>query len=431
MSIVRNSAWNTLGVVVPSLVAIPTFAFYARVLGVERLGLLTIALAAMGYASSLDLGLSRALIRQVAIDQDQPATVRSLMSTATLCVFALSLALALGGWLAAPALAGYLKVSADVRPDAIAGFHWLSLTIVPYLLAIVGSAYFEGREDFVAVNVIRTVTALVNAVGGVAALLLSPTLEAALIALFVARLLTCAVTFHWYWVRIKRDAGGRVPAFRADLLSKLLHYGSWLTVSNIVGPLMSHFDRFVLSNISGASVVAFYTVPAEAVVRASMFPSAVSRALFPRLSRGGLSSESDRRIARRLTLSSCALTLLPLFIGANWVLGVWIGPEYVGTPGLVLRILVIGWFFNALALDPFTHLQAKGQSRVTALIHAGELLPYLGLLYVLTLNFGIVGTAVAWTLRSLIDYLLMAFCARTPRAVIASHAPGAVGEPGG
>lgn len=414
MSIIRNSGWNALGVAIPALIAIPTFAFYARILDVERLGLLTIAFVVMGYSSSFDLGLSRALIRQVAIDRHEPRVVRALVDTATIAVLVVAVALAAIAWLGVPVLMRFLKVSSTHLADASNAFRWLSLTVVPYLLAIVGSAYFEGKESFGAVNVIRTLTATLNAVAGVSALLVEASLQSVLIALFASRTLTCALTYSWYFrdVGAVNKSSGR---YEGPLLAKLIRYGSWLTVSNVVGPLMTHFDRLVLSNLAGAGVVAFYTVPSEAVTRVSMFPSAISKALFPRLSRGGDSSRADRRTARRLTLASCALTLLPLFLGANWILELWVGPEYVGTPGMVLRILVVGWFFNALALDPFTHLQAVGRSKVTALIHLAELLPYFGLLAVLTHLYGIVGTAVAWTLRSLVDYLLMALYAREPR----------------
>jgi O-antigen/teichoic acid export membrane protein len=410
MSLVRNSAWNVLGVVLPSLIAIPAFAVYARGLGVERLGLLTIALTLLGYASSFDLGLSRALIRQVSIDRGDRVAVRSLISTATLAVAALAVALAALAWVCVPALVRYLNVSADNVADAQAGMRWLALTIVPYLLGLVASSYFEGLESFGTVNVIRVATAGLNAVAGVGALLVEPTLASVLLALFVSRVLTCLLTYGWY----RHDVGARGAARRFDgaQLAHLMRYGSWLTVSNVVGPLMSHFDRFVLSHMSGAAVVALYTVPAEAVLRMSMFPSAIAKALFPRLSRGGDTMRTDRRTARRLTLLSCVLTLLPMFLLADWILLVWVGEEYIGLPGVVLRILVVGWFFNALTLDPFTHLQAAGQSRVTALVHVAELLPYLALLVALTSAYGIVGTAIAWSVRSFADFLLMSFHAR-------------------
>lgn len=64
----------------------------------------------------------------------------------------------------------------------------------------------------------------------------------------------------------------------------LIRYGGWITISNIISPVMSYFDRFIVSYLSGAHVVAFYSAPAEAVSRLSIIPAALSRAVFPKLS---------------------------------------------------------------------------------------------------------------------------------------------------
>lgn len=77
-----------------------------------------------------------------------------------------------------------------------------------------------------------------------------------------------------------------------------MKYGGWITVSNVVSPLMAYLDRFFISNIIGASNVAFYTAPAEGVQRLSVFPGALSRAIFPKLSR--LVSKQDKDKQKKL-----------------------------------------------------------------------------------------------------------------------------------
>ena len=55
---------------------------------------------------------------------------------------------------------------------------------------------------------------------------------------------------------------------------------------------------------------------------------------------------------------------------------------------------------------PFTQLQANGLANITSIVHCIEVLPYLGLLYVLTLQYGILGMAWAWLLRIIIDTMI-------------------------
>lgn len=415
MSIVRNSAWNVIGIVIPSLIAIPTLAIYSRALGVELLGLLTLTFAIVGYASSFDLGLSRALIRQVAIHSNDVGAIKVFMGTSTLFVAGISIVLSVIAWLGTDVLTQYLKVSSEAKADAIASFHWLSLLIPPYLLALVSTAYFEGLEDFKALSIIRCVTSLANAAAGVACVAWFGSLASVLAALCVTRWLSCLATFELYrWHVNGRDDVAR-PAlwvFRMEALLSSLRYGGWLTVSNVVGPVMVYFDRFVLSHLAGAQLVAYYTVPAELVARLTMFPAAIARSLFPRLSKRHGNAMDDRRTGSRLTVLSCALTILPVFAFADWILRVWMGPEYQGQPATVLRILLVGFFFNALAFGPFTDLQARGHSKTTAMVHLAEVGPYVIALGVFTHWLGIVGTAIAWSVRTFVDYLLMEYLSR-------------------
>jgi O-antigen/teichoic acid export membrane protein len=134
--------------------------------------------------------------------------------------------------------------------------------------------------------------------------------------------------------------------------------------------------------------------------------------LFPRLSKHHHSAAADRRLGIVLTLAFSALLVLPFFVFAPLLLRLWTGPEYVGRSSLVLRILLVGFFFSSLAFPPFTDLQARGHSKVTAILQLAQVIPYLIVLILLTRLYGILGTASAWTVRMIVEYALMATFAR-------------------
>lgn len=416
MSIARNSAWNMVGIAVSTLFTVVSFAIYSRSLGVELLGLLTLTFSIVGYASSFDLGLSRALIRQVSLHIGDPGMVKSYMGTAAASVAGITLVIAAVLWAASDSLAGYLRISDQNHADAVGGFRWLSLSVPPFLLSLVGTAYFEGREDFKAVNLIRAATGALNAIAGIACVYWIPTLAAVVAALCVSRWLSCIAIFALYRADVNRYDTVHRPTlcvFDRHALRSLVSFGGWLTVSNVVGPVMVYFDRFVLSHLAGARVVAFYTIPAEVIGRLLLIPGAISRALFPRLTKRDHTAASDRRRGLLLIVVSSTLVILPVFALAGPLLSLWMGPEYArATPVTVLRVLLVGFFFNALAFGPFTDLQARGHSKSTALIHMIELLPYLGALVLLTGRYGIIGTALAWSVRTFVDYLAMETCSR-------------------
>ncbi len=415
MSIVRNSAWNVIGIAVSTLFTIPSLAIYSRQLGVELLGILTLTFSLVGYASSLDLGLSRALVRQVSINIDNKAVVKRFVGTTAIFVAALSIPVTLLIWTGSEWLSTFLNVSARNLRDATTAFHWLSLSISPYVLSLVGVAYFEGKEDFRTSNIIRSITGACNAIGGVICVFVFSSLSSVVAALCLSRWALCIGILAFYRNDVHKsdpDRGRALITFDAAALRTSLRYGGWLTVTNVVGPVMGYFDRFVLSHVSGAMVVAYYTVPSEVISRLLLIPGAISKALFPRLSKAMHNAHSDRRTGTILMFGFLLLTIIPLFAMARWVLRMWMGPEYAGLPADVLRILLVGFFFTSLAFTPFTDLQARGHSKATAYLHLAQVGPYLFVLIFLTSRYGIVGTAWAWTLRTFIDYLLMEILCR-------------------
>jgi O-antigen/teichoic acid export membrane protein len=404
-----------VGIVVSTLFTIPSLAVYSRYLGVERLGLLTLTFSIVGYASSFDLGLSRALIRQVSINVNDKGAVKEFMGTTAIFVAILSLAVGIVTWAASGWLTSYLNVSSANSVDSTNSFHWLSLSIPPYLLSLVAAAYYEGIEDFRTLSIIRIITGGFNAITGVACVLWVPTLSAVVAALCVSRWMLCIAVFAMY----RRDVNAAdeivrpaMLTFNSRALRTSLTYGGWLTITNIITPVMGFFDRFVLSHLAGAQVVAFYTVPSEVINRLLLIPGAISRTLFPRLSKRQHTATADRRMGMMLTLAATLLTIIPIIVYAREILRVWMGPAYVGEPVTVLRILLIGFFFLSIAFGPFTDLQARGHSRATAFIHMGQVIPYLAALTFMTYYYGILGTALAWTARAIVDYFLMQYYSR-------------------
>jgi len=186
-------------------------------------------------------------------------------------------------------------------------------------------------------------------------------------------------------------------------------FGGWITVSNIISPLMAYFDRFIVSNQLGAAVVAFYTAPSEAVARLGIIPGAFARAIFPRLSAS--KSAHDRKRNKKLVTILLLLITLPILlvgiVAGNWLMVLWMGPAFAGMSATVLSVLLVGFVFNSLAQVPFASIQSRGYARITAYIHLFELVPYLVMLFYLIKGYGILGAAYAWTIRMAVDCILL------------------------
>jgi O-antigen/teichoic acid export membrane protein len=408
MNLIRNSAWNIAGFAIPILIAIPAMGYLARVLGVEKFGLFTLANALVGYASVFDVGLSRAVIRFVAINVNDDEKLGKIVGTATCFIFILSIFASLILFLSASKIIEILSVSNLAKYDAVMAFQWLSLAVIPLLLSTIWFSYLEGNGNFSKLNLLKSSTGITVFLFPVVFVFYEVSLTSAIIGLIVGRFVTMIVAYIYGLSNLKKSTFVN----ERNTLKELFSFGGWITISNILSPMMVYFDRFLISNIVGAQSVAFYTAPGEVVTRLLLIPIAVAKVIFPKLCAKHDDAESQTRLAYKILVLFSMLIALLIFIFADTILLLWLGPKYLGEAVVVFRVLIIGFVFNSIAQIPFARIQAAGYSKITSLIHAFEVVPYFLLLYFLLLKFSLIGAAIAWTFRVLGDYLLLEFYSR-------------------
>ncbi|OEY91870.1 transporter [Acinetobacter proteolyticus] len=410
MSLIKNSIYNIAGFAIPTIIAIPALGVLARQLGLENFGLFTLAFAVVGYASIFDGGLTRAVIREIAIFRDDLEKQKQIFSTASIVVLILGLIASCFLYFGATSLIKLLKVSDGNLIDAKVAFQLLAFIMPIYLLNQIWLAYLEGLEKFSNINIQRTISSSVLALLPLIFCLIDATLVNAIWGLVIGRIFSLLLTFFVCKKMIINSGLG----FNEPVFKRLVAFGGWLTLSNIISPIMVYFDRFVISNIMGASRIAFYTAPAEGVARLGNIPFALARALFPKLSNSQDPVEKKRLEQQSYFLVS--LVCLPIVILgillSDFIMTIWMGAEYAGTSANVFKILLIGFLFNALAQIPYALLQSQGKAKTTALVHLSEVLPYLLLLFFLTFHYGVIGTAIAWSVRTFIDLIILFILSR-------------------
>lgn len=409
MSVLRNTLWNLGGAGFPLLVGAVTIPYLISRIGVEAFGVLTLIWALIGYFSLFDFGLGRALTQQIATaraagqEEQVPGLAKAgLVFTAlTGCAGGLLLAV-----LASPLASQWLKVSVELQHDTLVSFLVAALGI-PLTTVTTGlRGVLEAYEDFRGVNLLRMGLGVANfALPALSVILISNSLVWMVVGLVIARLLVLLA--HLGLVHGRLAAGWLVTKIDRNYVRRLFSFGAWMTVSNIVSPLMVTADRFVISALLGAGVVAYYTVPFEALIRVLIIPGALTSAMFPRLA---AVLTTDRGVARKL-YRDCWLVLLAvllpiclvIFFGAKWGLAVWLGADFAQHAWVVVCIMAIGLLFNGLAHIPFAAVQAAGNAKATAILHMAELVLYLPMLIVLLNLYGIQGAAVAWSVRVVLD----------------------------
>jgi O-antigen/teichoic acid export membrane protein len=95
-----------------------------------------------------------------------------------------------------------------------------------------------------------------------------------------------------------------------------------------------------------------------------------------------------------------------ILLAAGPFMNLWLGEEFFRNSTPVLQLLAVGVLFNFLAQIPASALQALGRPDLTAKLNIIELPVYLVALFLLLPTMGIVGAALAWTLRVAVDCIL-------------------------
>ncbi len=420
-NLARNTVWNLVGMCAPMVVALFAIPWLISGLGKDRFGLLTLVWMLVGYLGLFDLGLGRALTQTVAqrLGEGRSAEVRSLFWTALAMMSCLG---ALGGiavWILSPWLAyQVLNIDTALQPETLQSFRYVALGL-PILVSVTGLVgTLEAFQKFKLLNAIRIPTGTYTFVGPLLVLPLSTRLSAVVLALLAGRLVEWTIFFLACLKTLPpKAAPAEAPSAH---VGSLLRFGSWMTVTNLISPLLLHMDRFLIGSLRSVGDVAFYATPAEMVIKLLILPRAWVGVLFPSFA-GHFRLRLQETTA--LFLRSCRYLLTglwPVVAGlvalAPEFLTLWLGPDFGQNSAPVMRLLTIGVFLYSLAFVPMSLLQAAGRPDLSAKLNLVELPLYIAGASLLIRHFGILGAASAWLLRSAVDAIFcMQFALRLTR----------------
>src|SRR5271154_1626622 len=383
-----NFVVNLLSPIVRIVVALVTIPIYIHHLGDARYGVLQIAWILLGYFGFLDLGLSRASVNALAKLRAAPQADRARVLLTTV---SLSLGFGLIGAALLFVVGEYLfryvlSVPPDLRQEIAQSFPWMVCLFPMTLVAGVGSGALESRERFLLANLLQILSASLSQIAPViVAVFVNPALTVVIPTVVIMQAASTIIT----GVCVYRLEGPfSIRAFDWSEARTLLHYGGWVTVTSVIYPILVAADQFLIGSLIGVAEVAHYAVPMNLITRTMTFPAALGRTFFPRLS--SLPRDTAHQLAGRAlqTLGyAYAAICAPGIILAPVFIRYWIGADFGLVSGPVAQILFFGAWVNGLSFVAYTLIQSQGRPDVTGKLHFLEVLPFLGILWVLTASF--------------------------------------------
>jgi len=411
LKIFKNSFYNVLGLGLPLIAAIFSIPFLVAQLGDARFGLLTLVWAITSYFGLFDLGLGRVLTQRVTslFAQDKSFEVGKTVFTALVLMFFFGLVAGICMVIIAPFGTEYLKQIPNDQ-EVKMSVYWMAFAMPAIILTSGMRGVLEARHAFGIINLIRIPMGLLTFFGPVLVVILGfPNLTAITAVLSVSRILACVI--HFIYMKKVLPCNVAPFSFDVDLIKPLCKSGGWMTLSNLVSPLMGYVDRFMLGIMISAAAVAYYVTPQEIVTKIWIIPGALTSVLFPTFA---AHSHGDSKKLQNLfgkSIQALLLVILPitlfLVLFANEIMDLWIGTDFSIHSAILLKIFAFGIFINCLAHIPFTLIQGIGQSKFTALVHCAIFPIFCILLWWLIKIDQERGAAVSWLIRIFIDLFLM------------------------
>jgi O-antigen/teichoic acid export membrane protein len=412
----RNTLYSLIGYAFPVLAAIFSIPILINALGTEGFGVLTIAWMVSGYFSLLDLGVGRALTKLLSEKlgkndvEDIPNLIWTALMLTTLIGFLGGLLISITSSILVNDL---FKIPLALREDVEKSFYIIAISVP----LVIGNAALRGilesYQRFDIINSIRIPMGSLTFLGPLLVISFSVKLTHIVASLAIVRMLEWLVSF-FFCTKVVPEMLKNIR-IQPLYIGTVLRFGGWMTISNVLGPLMVYLDRFLIGSIISIGAVSYYATSYEIIHRLMVVPGAIVGVMFPAL--GALIGTNPLKATTiffggvRYTFISIFPLILIIFIFAEEGLRLWLGDEFALQGASVLQWLAIGALISCFSYFPFAVLHAAGRPDLTAKLHLIETPIYMIIAWILIVRYGIEGAAIAWLIRATFDTVILFYMA--------------------
>jgi O-antigen/teichoic acid export membrane protein len=429
--VARSGLWTVTGQSAGLLVALVATPFTIRLLGEARYGLWALLQTGLIWVGLADLGMTTASTRfagEAHERDDADGESVATWTATTISVLATCVVAGIAAILARPIVTGLMNVPPGLVTPGVIALRILAIGVIitaaignlstPLSVRLRWRTYTWITQGGAIMQVVLIPVVLWTVGGGVisAATVATVTSGVALAAIFV--------------VAAQLQPALRRPRVSRPVARRMLAFSVPLTIAGTAELPLTTADRILLGYYRSTVVVAYYTVAMRLATLASMIPAAASQPLFPaviRLRASGQEAASRRLYRQILTASFLLFTplLLQVALIARPFLTLWAGPAFGVHSAVPCYVLLFGVWISSLGWLAQTYLVAADFGPTIARIRLFQIPPYIAGAALLTMHFGLIGAAVAWSARTAIDaiaYFVLGWRAiRLPASPLSEH----------
>lgn len=420
MSIRKNTAINVAGSIIPVVVMLITVPLYLDLLGDIRYGVLALVWLVIGYFSFMEMGLGKATANQIAQASEKNSSERAeIFWTAVGANLTIGIIAAIIIWIIGEYLVTHVLVMPDTyRKETLAALPWIIATFPLALVTSVLNGALEGVNKFLLLNIIQTLGTIVFQLFPLLiAYKFGPSLEYVIPAAVIAKVITNIPLLYVCHLFVTNRSPFKFSFARVKVL---LSFGGWVSVSTFATPTLESIDRVVIGSTLGAKAVTYYTIAYQLAAKIRIIPGSLSRAIFPRIS-----SESNSKSRHDMAvhaLQSLSLLMTPIIVIVILLLSpflnLWLGFDVAEKIVSISYLFFFGIWVNSIGHVPVVFLIGKGTPEVVAKVHLAEVLPFIALVYIGAISFGVIGVVMAWAVRVIVDTIIMCHLAKMHREAL-------------
>lgn len=406
-AVAANMLINLIGQTLVGIIGLVTLPVTVRNLGHENYGLLALAMTLFGSMWLLDMGMGRATTKFIAefLSSKKDGLICSLFWTSALIQLVIGIILASVLVFFSSIVIKKMLIPENLLSEANTTVAILVFSIPIVLVSSAFRGALEGAQRFDVVNIVKVSlnlsTYLIPLIGSTRA----ATISQIVLMMFLARMLAC-FGYLYFCIKILPDLFV-LSRFRLFSIRTLILFSGWVALSNVASGLISHVDRLFISILVGVSSVTFYTVPLEVLNGVMIVPVSITAVVYPAFS--GLCGFGDKLViplysttVKYVLLITGALVAVLVVFSRSFLVS-WQGAVIAENSSLVLQILSVGVLVNTLGWVPSALLMAQGRPDQVAKINLLQTPINISAAYFLTSRYGVVGAALAFLFRSLIE----------------------------
>ncbi len=415
----KNIIWNLLGLGLPLLFAVWAVPTLLQNAGAEKFGFMGLAWGLVGYASLLDLGMSRALTQRLAANREttsESAANTVIKSAIYLTLVVSAVFFALMCVLATIGIDDLINYQETTDREIRISIFILAFTLPLQAVSLAFKGVNEAYLSFRGISVVRMLLGGANFAAPAALSFWTNELHFLILTLLIARAFAALAYAMLARLSLPSVAETAPAKFDPKITRELFEFGKWIALSGVIQPILTQADRFFIGALISAAAVGAYVIPYEITMQSLILMGAVTTVAFPAISQlihanPVAARQLLNKWASRMTVIMLA-AMSTLALALPTIMQVWVGSNATRTAIIAGQILCIGAFAHAIGSIYTSYLHAHGKTKLTAIFHLVELALYLPILYLAISSFGIIGAAASWTARATADTALLVWASR-------------------